>query len=95
MIEDKVHSWDLVRSDRLLFRRFDTRSYGSARSSCLGVVVTKGQRGQKNTTLRGFEETAKPWKSEGSRHCLIFPSLFHLLRLSVAKSVSLGASRSF
>lgn len=57
------------------------------RSSCPGVVVTKGQRGQKNTTLRGFEETAKPWKSEGSRHCLIFPSLFHLLRLSVAVSV--------
>lgn len=80
--------WNLVRNDRLVFRRFETRvRWDRKRSSCPGVVVTKGQRGQKNTTLRGFEETAKPWKSEGSRHCLIFPSLFRLLRLSVAVSV--------
>lgn len=29
------------------------------------VTAEEGRRGQKNTTLRGLQETAKPWKSEG------------------------------
>lgn len=62
---------------RFRFRSF--RSFGFIRKLDLSVASLSpalfGRRGQRNTTLRGFEETAKPWKSEGFRYRLISFSL--------------------